>query len=162
MQIEKDEYSYIYELVKDKQYDKAISILVDLNTNQLRKRFRADVNHSWYCVGKIFSNKQNYSDAVKAFKKSLKTRVDDVQALWLIADSYSELKKPKLAERYYRKAIMYAQNHKDIMAITYNLGNALFDQKRFDEAIACYEKIDESIPDTYKLAQSNIKLFAPK
>lgn len=153
------EYKKVYDQISLKQYDEALNILFDAKANQLRKQFRQDVNHSWYVLGDIFYKKQNHIEAIKCFKKALNTRFDDAQALWAIADAYSELAKPKLAERYYRKATQYAKENEDLMNLTYNLGNALFDQKRYDEAISCYEKIDGSVPDLYALAQKNIKLF---
>lgn len=154
-----DEYKNIYDHIRHKQYDAALNILFDITTSELRRQFKNDVNHSWYIVGDIFYKKQNYFDAIKFLKKSLVNRADDAQALWAIANSYSELKKPKLAERFYRKALKHVQKHDDLMGITYNLGNALFDQKRYDDAIACYEQIDKTVPVFYELAQSNIKLF---
>ena len=159
MSINLVEYKNVYDQIRLKQYDAALNILFDVKTNRLRKQFKQNVNHSWYIVGDIFFKKESYFDAINFLKKSLNTRPDDVQALWAIADTYSELAKPKLSERYYRKAIQYAKKNEDLMNLTYNLGNALFDQKRYEEAISCYEKIDNSMPDIYKLAQKNIELF---
>lgn len=140
-----DEYNFIYEEIRKQQYDEAINLLFDTSNNSLREQFNKDANHSWYLLGDIFYKKESYSEAINFFKRSLRTRADDVQALWAVANAYSELARPKLAERYFRKAIQYAKRSEDLMGLTYDLGNALFDQKRYEEAISCYLKIDNSV-----------------
>lgn len=154
-----DEYTFIYAEVRKQQYDEAINLLFDTSNNSLREQFKKDANHSWYLLGDIFFKKENYSESINFFKRSLRTRADDVQALWAVANAYSELARPKLAERYYRKAIQYAKSSEDLMGLIYDLGNALFDQKQYEEAISCYLKVDNSLPSIYKVAQKNINLF---
>lgn len=115
--------------------------------------YKIDPNHAWYNAGTIFFHQGKYVSALKAFKKALRTRKDDAQALWAIADCYSEMGKPSFAERYFRKAL---SNQPGDQSLIYNLGNALFDQGRYQEAIEKYLDIKKADSELYGLAKKNI------
>ena len=153
-----DAFNQIYRLTKLRKYNRALTLLVDPQTGRLRAPFASDANHAWYVVGDILFKKDDYRGALPIFKKVLRTRPDDYQAMWAIADCYSLLKRPAFAQRYFRKAIELAPKKKTREELRYNLGNAQFDQQRFKEAIELYESIAKENRNLYKMAQKNLAL----
>ncbi|UOD33428.1 tetratricopeptide repeat protein [Massilia violaceinigra] len=85
-----------------------------------------------------------------------------------IGKCYDALKRPKLAERYFRKALSVPArtlSAKSRAHATYNLANSLLDQARLDEAITLFEQlttdhvsIRSSAKKTLMFAQSRLKI----
>jgi tetratricopeptide (TPR) repeat protein len=94
-----------YQLCIGRANAAALRRLIDLPTCRLRKHFRIDCNHAWYCVGDILFKQRMIEEARDAFKKSLRTRADDIDALMAVGNCYDELQRPKIAERYFQKAL---------------------------------------------------------
>jgi Tfp pilus assembly protein PilF len=94
------------------------------------------------------------------FRKALKAWPRDSDTAWAIADCYSELLKPKLAEKFYRLALGTCAVKKRALLL-YNIGNALFDQKKYKDALTQYERISKQ-NRVYKQARKNIKLAKSK
>jgi tetratricopeptide (TPR) repeat protein len=64
------------------------------------------------------------------------------QNKWLlkkIAELYRATNDARHAEDYYRRALQY---YPDDISLTRSLGNALFDQQRYKEALKCYYKVN--------------------
>lgn len=116
----------------------ALEQIVDRSSWCLRGVFGLDENHSWYVVGDLFLKSVRYADAIIAFRLALAAWPADRQALFALGYCHSELNRPRLAERYFRRAL--AIDSKD-RAARYNLGNALFDQGKYGRAAAEYRKI---------------------
>jgi len=138
-----DPFKEIYKLLKTGKSAAALKIIYDENSGQINKLYSADLNHAWYVVGDIFFKLEKYEDALKAFKKSIRNRKDDWQALWAIGNCYSEIGRPVFTERYIRKALLYVDRNKR-QDLNYNLGNALFDQGKYLESIKEYNKVKRS------------------
>lgn len=92
-----------------------------------------------YAAADALYKAKRYAAALAGFRRALSLAPDDVDTLWAIADCYSEQRRPRLAERYYRFAIKHA-SVKQRPELYFNLGNALFDQKRFKEAVTIYRQ----------------------
>ena len=73
-----------------------------------------------------------------------------------VCNCYDELKRYKKAEKAFRCALQHA-SEKDTEKIVYNLGNSLFDQEQYSEAIELYATI-KSGSDLWRKAQRNIGL----
>ena len=101
-----------------------------------------------------------YSDALKEFELALGALPDDCDTLWAIADCYSELGKPYLAERYFTSALKSCLPGKRT-DLLFNLGNSLFDQMKFNQAIDVYRTIPKE-SSIYKKAQKNLRLAKRK
>jgi tetratricopeptide (TPR) repeat protein len=117
---------------------------------------RAEPNHVAYVRGDKKFKEGRFAEAAKFLLIALEEWPEDWQAMDALGNSYSEMKKPRKAEQWFRQAIELApvENRPDLI---YNLGNALFDQGRFDEAIAAYSQV----PRGHKprsLAERNIVL----
>ena len=150
-------FDEVYRAKKLGKLDEVLRLLIDRKTGGLRAPYRTSANHSWYAVGDILFLKMDYKNAVIAFKKALRSRTDDYQALWAIANCYSCLTKPVFAERYFRKAIQYAPKEEH-ESLRYDLGNALFDQQNYAEAIRLYTSIKKANLALYKKAQKNVAI----
>ena len=153
----KDHFEDIYNLVSKKQYQAALNQLYSRKTNRIKPPYTIDHNHSWYLVGDIFFKLGKFDASLDAFKRSIRSRKDDWQALWAIADCYSEMGRPVFAERYFKRALQHSDvAHK--RELQYNIGNALFDQGKFDASIKQYTTILKSgNDDLTKLAKINIE-----
>jgi tetratricopeptide (TPR) repeat protein len=99
-----------------------------------------DPNHAAYLKGHTLWKKGRFKEASLAFLIAIEEWPEDYQALWALGDCYTELKKPRKAERAFRQALAVCTND-DRVALLFNLGNSLFDQQRFSAAIVLYEEI---------------------
>lgn len=104
-----------------------------------------------YTAADTLYKAKRFAAALAGFRRALSLAPDDVDTLWAIADCYNEQKRPRLAERYYRSAIKQA-SVKQRPELYFNLGNALFDQKRFKEAVQIYRQAP------VKMARTNLSL----
>ncbi|SRR6266581_1858216 len=149
-----DPFESIHKLLKQRKLTLALRFLLG-SKHRVETQYRGDVNHAWYLAGDIYQKKRNYRRAIAAFKKAFQNRKEDFEALWAIGDCYSDIGRPVMAERYYRKALQFSKHD---AAIRFNLGNALFDQGRYREAISVYKSIDESTNSkVHKLAHKNLR-----
>jgi len=106
----------------------------------------------------VLHRKGNYRLAIAAFKKSFRNWPADYQALWAIAECYSEMKRPRIAVRYWEKAISIAGTKDELL---FNLGNAFLDSGELSKAISYYNKITRRTKSVYRMASKN-KLRAHK
>ncbi len=114
----------------------------------------SELNHEAYGKGCSHYEKGNYKRAKLAFESSLEYWPEDPQAWFALGVCFDALKKPTRAEECFRNALMYSQEEKK-PDVYYNLGNSLYDQDRFAEAIGFYEKVTaQSTP--YWMAQRNL------
>jgi tetratricopeptide (TPR) repeat protein len=113
-----------------------------------------DPNHIAYVRGDKKFKERRYADAAKYFMAALDEWTEDWMAMNALGNCYSEMKKPKKAEKWYRLAIENAPMEERIK-LTYNLGNALFDQERYDEAILLYRLVPRG-HKIWRLAANNI------
>lgn len=130
----------IYMLLRSGRRKEALRALYNASSWRLRHPFAKDPNHVWYVVGTALFDEGKFDLARLAFKRSLKTRLDDWQAFWALGNCYSELGRPKLAERYFAKALRFRKKG-STPYLTYNLANALYDQGKLPEAIRMYRRI---------------------
>jgi tetratricopeptide (TPR) repeat protein len=115
-----------------------------------------DLNHIAYVRADWFYKRGRLFAAAKWFTVAVKEWPFDYQALWALGDTFSELKKPKKSLVFYTQAIKLAPV-KDQPVLNYNLGNAFFDQGRYEQAIASYRKVSPK-HEAASLAAKNIEL----
>lgn len=149
----------IYELANSGKIAEGLEKIVDPATGRLRGVFRQDGNHSWYVVGNYYWKLGLFENAIRAFRRSLRAWEGDIQAMWALGNCYTEAKKPKRAEHFFRRAL---ELEKFNPSIRFNLGNALFDQGRFDDAIVEYEAVAKTSKDLSEVALKNIHLAKQK
>lgn len=156
-------YLKIYDLIRNKSWDIALKTLLREN-GQLKSLYRANLNHSYYVLGSIYFEIGEYGKAAKKFARSASENPSDTEAMLALANCYDALKKPKLAEKALRTAIttFNSGTQRVKTSIRYsvylNLGNALFDQKKYSEAIDMYGLVRRSKTEAGKRAIENIKL----
>ena len=113
------------------------------------------LNNALYQTGDDLYKQGKFKEALEEFKKALIAWPTDSDSAWAIADCYSEMGKPEEAENYYKEALKHCPEDKRADLI-YNIGNAMFDQSKFKEAIRLYETIPKE-HQTYKMAKKNIR-----
>ena len=156
-----DPFAKIYILIKQRKLARVLRLIIDPKTNQLRDSVRFDRNHAWYCAGDIFYKQNNLNEAKEAFKKALRAWPDDIDALTTIGNCYDELRRPKLAERYFRRALLVPATKLDKekrQSIMLNIGNSLFDQHRFTEACKFYRNLLDAPAEIGVRAKKNLAL----
>ena len=146
-------FTKIESMIDNQEFLSALDHILNYETGRIKSPFSKDLNHAWYLVGSIYFMCDDFNQSLRALKCSLKHWEDDHQAMYGVACCYSELGKPKLAERYFRKALSLSPNRGKYI---YNLGNALFDQNEYELAIIEYLKVPKSDLETHLLAQKNI------
>lgn len=147
-----------YKLDRQGKHLAQISLIKHSNTWRLKNNFRANANHSWYLVGCAYFYLCKYEWAAKAFQKALRSQPEDGLAWWALGTSYSELGRYYSAYRAYVRGIRSEYNRKALPRLYYNLGNALFDMKKFDEAIVMYSKVQKRRDEIGGMARKNLKL----
>lgn len=147
-----DPFGAVHTLLKDNPAV-ALERLLDPATCSIREPYRVDLNHAWYVVGDIYFNQGKFSLAMESFLTSLDDRPDDVEAMMAIANCASEMGDAALSEKYLRAALLRSENP----ALLYNLGNALFDQGKFGEALCYFKRVPPSDEEIYPLAQRNLE-----
>jgi len=70
-----------------------------------------------------------------------------------LGNCYDEPRRPKDAEKCLKRALAYCGN-KHRSTIQFNLGNSLFDQERYNEAISHYQEVPKA-SDIFAKAQKN-------
>lgn len=138
---DKNSFDKIHALLSDGKAKQALRNLIDPQTGRLRKEVAWDANHAWYCVGGAYFRLEDFKQAVQAYRKAYRANSQDALSLWALGNSYDALGRPKLAERAFRLALDQNISGRDKAAVLLNLANALFDQKRFDEARNAYLQV---------------------
>lgn len=143
-----------HKALKQRQYRQVLASLLD-SRGRLKAAFKSYPNHAFYILGNIYYKKADYVGAIRYFRRSLNADKSDYQALWAIADCYSDSNRPRLAERYYLQALKLAKSN--LSNLRYNLGNALFDQGRYADAVSIYKTVGKG-STSYPRARKNLKL----
>lgn len=113
-----------------------------------------DANHLAYVRGARQIKRGEFADALNSFRIALEEWPEDWQAMASLGYCHSELGKPRKAEACYREALLLAPEN-ERPDLLYNLGNALFDQGRFAEAIEHYRQVPRG-HKTWPFAKRNI------
>lgn len=94
-------------------------------------------------------------------KKDFYQSPDDVaseknhEAWMALGNCFDEMKKPQKAEECFKKALVYCSKERE-SDLLFNLGNSLFDQMRYEEAITVYQKVSAQSP-VYAPARNNME-----
>jgi len=134
-------------------WQEALHAVYDADTHSIRQAWRFDENHAWYVAGDVWYRQGDYASARRAFLRALDVRPDDLDALTALANCYSELGEPDRAEQTLRNALQHDPGNADLI---YNLGNALFDQGKFEQAIGEYVLVADLESEVGELAKRNI------
>ena len=136
----KDVFEIVYKLLRANLLEEALNKIYDQEEDKLFSPFDSDPNHAWYVVGDIFFEFGQFDYAENAFEKALSHREDDKQALMALANAQMECNRADNAETTLLRALSLDPTNENYI---YNLGNALFDQGKYSEAINEYEKIGD-------------------
>jgi len=97
-------------------------------------------NHAAYLKGDVLWKQGRFKEAAHSFLAAVNEWPEDYQSFWALGNCYTELKKPRKAERCFRQAIALCPSA-DKPVLVFNLANALFDQKRYASAITLHSQI---------------------
>lgn len=114
-----------------------------------------DPNHAAYLKGDKLFKQGKFVDATAQFKIAIEEWPEDWQAMWALGNCFTELKRPRKAEEQFQAAILLAAAD-ELPNLHFNLGNALFDQGKYDAAIAQYRLV----PKGHHVARSAAKNIA--
>ena len=128
--------------------------------NKPAEQDRDTLNNAQYQAGDDLSEQGKYAESLTEFEKALKAWPTDADSAWAVANCYSELGKPGLAEKYYRLAFGSCPVKKK-PGLIYNIGNALFDQMTYKESPGYCDSIPKH-NQIYKKARNNIRVAKRK
>jgi len=152
----------IHQWMKQGRLSSVLKAMVD-HEERLRPEFRFDANHAYYVLGDVYFRKREFRKAKEAFQRSLKSWPHDVEAMHALGNCYDALGRPKMAERVLRRAIAVIKSGEtgvsnqvkwDVMV---NLGNALLDQGKHDEAVSIFRRIGRLDNDVGRIARENLQ-----
>ena len=148
-------FEVIHVLLTQGHLEEALRILYNSRNDTIKPPYDHDLNHAWYVVGDIYFRNKDFKRAVHAFKHSLDAWQEDSDAYLAIGNCYDELCEYTAAEDHFRKALEINPKCERSM---FNLGNMLFDQEKYQEAIECYKEVVNSDTVVGKRSYKNIKL----
>ncbi|WP_084455370.1 tetratricopeptide repeat protein [Comamonas composti] len=134
-------YENIYHNMRSGRYEEVLERILDFKSGNLKFPFEKNANHAWYCVGDAYFKLGKFSEALKAFQRAKKSDSSDAMCFLALGNSYDALGRPKLAERMFRKALNMDLDEYYRASAFFNFGNALYDQKRYEEAIEIYNHV---------------------
>jgi tetratricopeptide (TPR) repeat protein len=150
-----DVFAGVEKLLKEGRNEQALAGLSDPRSGRIKRPFHVDVVRAWLLVGDAWYRLGRFRKAQAAFRNALRRRRDHIDALIAMAACYDELRKPQLAERYLRRALLFDGTRADAL---YRLGNALFDQARYFEAASAYRRVPAHASETVRRARRNYQM----
>lgn len=108
-----------------------------------------DPNQAAYLRGDKLFKQGKFADAATFFRVAIEEWPEDWQAMWALGNCFSELKKHRKAEEQFKTAVEFAPSE-ELPNLHFNLGNALFDQGKYLEAIEQYRQV----PSGHHIARS--------
>ena len=102
-----------------------------------------EINHHLYGKGCLYFERGAFREAISSFREALEYWPEDSEAWLALGNCYDACGKPRKAEKCYRMSIEYQTDKTRDIAL-FNLGNALYDQRLFADAIECYEKVSST------------------
>ncbi len=79
----------------------------------------------------------------------------DWMALWAIADCYDQMKRPRMALRYYSRALRFVPANP---ALSYNRANAHIDLRQYPEAVSELQRISTRDVELRRKVRKNLQL----
>ncbi len=116
----------------------------------------SELNHEYYTQGCKAFDASEYQKALTLFKHSIEYWPEDPQAWMAVGNCYDALKKPKKAEEAFRCSLQYSATNSN-ESVLFNLGNSLFYQVRYIEAIEIFKGIEPGT-ELWRKAQNNIQI----
>ncbi len=149
----KDIFNHVHQLSKQGEYQAILNELLAHDQSVIVSPYDTDENHAWYLVGNAYFKLKNYQQAISSFKRAIECWQDDKDGYLALANSYSDFGLPKKAEQVLRTALKKWPSDEKFV---YNMGNALFDQKKYQDSIIYYEKVLSDF-QLVSMANKNIK-----
>jgi tetratricopeptide (TPR) repeat protein len=130
-----NKFEQVHRLMREGQHHKALALMIDPSTGELRSRFGSDPNLSWYAVGDALYKLGDFYAASEAFDEAFKADRNDVDALIALANCYDALNRPESAERVLSRALtLTPKSSTESAIVSFNLANALIDQEKWSQA----------------------------
>ncbi|MBN8559821.1 MAG: GNAT family N-acetyltransferase [Leptolyngbya sp. UWPOB_LEPTO1] len=102
-----------------------------------------------YNLGVVMHHQGDYPTAEECFRSLLQLQPNDVRAWFSLGNLYQIQEQLLEAEKVYRQALMLQPQSSNVaFALYHNLGYALQQQNKWDDAIACYQTARELKPDS--------------
>lgn len=156
-----DVFDRVHEKLRQGKYKAAVELIVN-PAGRLNSKFRTDANHAWYCVADAYYRQGEFKSARDAFVKALRSRPDDIAALMAAGNCYDALRMPRYAAHYFSRAVVEAKSQRagreELSSAAFNLGNALLDLGRFEEAVHAYRDVKSRRPELVLAARKNRSL----
>ncbi len=121
-------------------------------------------HYELYTSGDDAFRNGNISEARKFFQVALEYYPEDSDTWRALANCYAAMSKPRKAEECLRRALQFA-DEESIADINFDLGNCLFDQEKYAEAVQFYLQVPASSTVWREAARSILlanKMLSPE
>jgi tetratricopeptide (TPR) repeat protein len=149
-------FSTVNLLFRQAKYECVILEILHPEKNTLRHKFRPHAHFAWYYVADTLFTMGDFDKAIHAYRRALTVFPNDLDSLCGVAGCYSELNRPWMAEKYYRKAILSGARGVKKYEIKYNLANAIFDQCRYADSEILFKKLSLRKDEVGLLSRKNL------
>lgn len=127
---------------------------------RLRESIDVALNIELYSEADACFRAGRFRDALRLFKQAARADSLDNDCWFAIGSCLDALRRPSRAERAYLKALSLAPPG-DHPALFFNIGNALFDQQRFEDAVTWYARVPAG-HEVFARAECNRRLAESK
>jgi tetratricopeptide (TPR) repeat protein len=146
----------IHTLLRAKRYRAVRKAILDDKTGRVVPPYTEDLNHTWYVIGNAELGAKRYDRALKAYQRSY--RHDDGEgwmALMAIGNCYYQMKRPRMALRYYARALRFVPSNAELR---YNLANMYIDLRQYSNAISRLRRISTRDVELRRKIRKNLQL----
>lgn len=147
-------FEEVHQFSREGRCQDIIDTLLSENGTTIKSPYDIDLNHAWYLVGDAYYRQGKFQFAISAFKRAIEDWPEDKEAILALSNSYSESSLPEKSEQTLRDGLKKWPNNEQYI---YNLANALFDQRKYQEAISLYKSLGDKSEFAVQ-AKINVKL----
>lgn len=123
-------------------------------------RDAAELNARAFGNGCTLYESGDFQAARTSFESALEYQPEDPRAWFALGNCHNQLQQASKAEVCYLMCLKFSAPEART-EVYYNLGNSLFDQAKYTQAIECYSQIGEQ-SKAYAAAQKNMALARRK
>ena len=115
-----------------------------------------ELNREAYADGCDLYTANDYASAKRSFESALEYCPRDAQSWFALGNCHDCMSQPEKSETCYLMSLKYSKGDA-IPNVYYNLGNSLFDQGKYLQAVECYAAVTAG-SSAHSAAQKNMVL----
>jgi tetratricopeptide (TPR) repeat protein len=139
----------LYNNDNDQGAAQAFEQAVQLDPESAEAHFK--LGRTYYVMGRRDDAEKQYQEAVDAYQRQLRSKPDDPQGQYNLAEAYNRLGKPAEAAKALKEAVRMAPDDSDYY---FELGTTHMKLAQYQEAVSAFQKATDLDPDNARAAES--------